>query len=103
MEFNITRKKEAQSLADNINIKEIVVIRAASESGQLYGSVSAKDIANEIPNAKLEIISGAGHLSNIEQPKMFNNVAPHLMGTIETFHCMRLNTPRIENPWIFQP
>ena len=41
---NITRKKEAQDLANSINIKEIVVIRAASESGQLYGSVSAKDI-----------------------------------------------------------
>ena len=52
---NITRKKEAQSLADNINIKEIVVIRAASESGQLYGSVSAKDIAIEISKSGVSI------------------------------------------------
>ena len=52
---NITRKKEAQSLADNIKIKEIVVIRAASESGQLYGSVSAKDIANEITKSGVSI------------------------------------------------
>ena len=52
---NITRKKEAQSLADNIKIKEIVLIRAASESGQLYGSVSAKDIANEITKSGVSI------------------------------------------------
>ena len=52
---NITRKKEAENLADNINFKEIVIIRAASESGQLYGSVSAKDIAQEVTNSGLSI------------------------------------------------
>ena len=52
---NITRKKEAQNLADNINFKEVILIRAASESGQLYGSVSAKDISNAVTDAGLSI------------------------------------------------
>ncbi len=52
---NITRKKEAQNLADNISFKEVVLIRAASESGQLYGSVSAKDISNAVTEAGLSI------------------------------------------------
>ena len=52
---NITRKKEAQNLADNISFKEVVLIRAASESGQLYGSVSAKDISNAVTQAGLSI------------------------------------------------
>ena len=52
---NIERKKEAQDLSKNINFKEIVIIRAASESGQLYGSVSAKDIAQEVTNLGLSI------------------------------------------------
>ncbi len=52
---NITRKKEAKNLADNINFKEVVLIRAASESGQLYGSVSAKDISNAVTEAGLSI------------------------------------------------
>ncbi len=52
---NITRKKEAQDLADNINFKEVILIRAASESGQLYGSVSAKDISNAVTDAGLSI------------------------------------------------
>ena len=52
---NITRKKEAQNLADNVSFKEVVLIRAASESGQLYGSVSAKDISNAITESGLSI------------------------------------------------
>ena len=52
---NITRKKEAQNLADNIKFKEVVLVRAASESGQLYGSVSAKDISNVVTEAGLSI------------------------------------------------
>ena len=52
---NITKKKEAQNLADNISFKEVVLIRAASESGQLYGSVSAKDISNAVTEAGLSI------------------------------------------------
>ena len=52
---NITRKKEAQNLADNIKFKEVVLIRAASEAGQLYGSVSAKDISAVVTEAGLSI------------------------------------------------
>ena len=52
---NVTRKKEAQNLADNIKFKEVILIRAASESGQLYGSVSAKDISNVVTEAGLSI------------------------------------------------
>ena len=52
---NITKKNEAQKLAEGLNIKEVVIIRAASESGQLYGSVSAKDIANAVTEAGLSI------------------------------------------------
>ena len=52
---NIKRKNEAQKVADNIKFNEVVIIRAASESGQLYGSVSAKDIAEALSGAGLSI------------------------------------------------
>ena len=52
---NITKKNEASSLAKNIVLREVVIIRAASEAGQLYGSVSAKDIAQSITDAGLTI------------------------------------------------
>jgi large subunit ribosomal protein L9 len=52
---NIEKKNEALKLSQNINVKEVVIIRAASEAGQLYGSVSAKDISEEITNSGLTI------------------------------------------------
>jgi len=52
---NITKKNEASTLAKNIDLKEVVIIRAASEAGQLYGSVSAKDISQSISDAGLTI------------------------------------------------
>lgn len=35
---------------------------------------AAQTLANNIPNAKLEVIPQAGHLSNIEQPENFNRI-----------------------------
>ena len=52
---NITKKNEAQKLADSIKFNEVIIIRAASESGQLYGSVSAKDISQAVSEAGLSI------------------------------------------------
>jgi large subunit ribosomal protein L9 len=52
---NLAKKKEAETLADSISFKEVILIRAASESGQLYGSVSAKDISNQVSIAGLNI------------------------------------------------
>jgi large subunit ribosomal protein L9 len=42
---NLEAKGEAETLAKKIEGKSIVVIRQASETGQLYGSVSTRDIA----------------------------------------------------------
>ena len=43
---NLERKSEAQKVADVLNGKSFVVVRAAGETGQLYGSVAARDIAD---------------------------------------------------------
>lgn len=42
---NLERKKEADSIHDKLNDTTYVVIRSAGETGQLYGSVSSRDIA----------------------------------------------------------
>ncbi len=42
---NLERKKEADAVADKLNGRAFVVIRQASETGLLYGSVSTRDIA----------------------------------------------------------
>src|SRR5690606_29447838 len=43
---NLERKGEAQKVADKLDGKPFVVVRAAGETGQLYGSVSTRDIAD---------------------------------------------------------
>ncbi len=43
---NLERKSEAQSVADNLDGKSFIVVRSAGETGQLYGSVSTRDIAD---------------------------------------------------------
>ena len=45
---NIQAKGEASKVAEKINGREIVIIRQASESGQLFGSVSVRDIADAL-------------------------------------------------------
>lgn len=41
---NLERKGEAQSVADVLGGKIFLVVRSAGETGQLYGSVAARDI-----------------------------------------------------------
>lgn len=42
---NLEAKGEAENIAGRMDDVSIVVIRQAGDSGQLYGSVSARDIA----------------------------------------------------------
>jgi ribosomal protein L9 len=41
---NLERKSEAQAIADKLEGKSFVVVRSAGETGQLYGSVAARDV-----------------------------------------------------------
>ncbi len=41
---NLVAKSEASNVAEKIDGRDIVIIRQASESGQLFGSVSVRDI-----------------------------------------------------------
>jgi len=43
---NLERRSEAQKIADDLDGKTFVVVRSAGETGQLYGSVSTRDIAD---------------------------------------------------------
>jgi len=43
---NLKRKDEAEAAAGKIDGKSVIIIRQAGESGQLYGSVSNRDIAD---------------------------------------------------------
>ncbi len=52
---NLKRRDEAQSVATSIETLDIALIRQAGDSGQLYGSVSARDIADSISEAGVTV------------------------------------------------
>ncbi len=55
---NLERKSEAEAAAKKINGSAFVVIRQASETGGLYGSVSTRDIADAATNDGVKIDRG---------------------------------------------
>lgn len=52
---NLKRREEAERVAERVVGLSVVIIRQAGESGSLYGSVSARDIAQATTEAGLTI------------------------------------------------
>jgi large subunit ribosomal protein L9 len=55
---NLTRKGEAEQVSAKLDGVHVVIIRQAGESGQLYGSVSARDIADAVTAAGFSVSRG---------------------------------------------
>ena len=55
---NAQAREKAENLSSSIADKTFVVIRSASDMGQLYGSVSARDIAEVASTKKLKLTRG---------------------------------------------
>lgn len=45
---NLERKSEAEAVAKKVDGKSVILVRQAGETGQLYGSVSTRDIADAL-------------------------------------------------------
>jgi large subunit ribosomal protein L9 len=56
--LNLTRKNEAEQVAEKLTGLKVVLIRQAGESGQLYGSVSARDLSDAVTAAGFTISRG---------------------------------------------
>ncbi|HEV7718543.1 MAG TPA: 50S ribosomal protein L9 [Arsenicitalea sp.] len=56
---NQERREQAAGIAAGLNGATVVMIRQAGETGQLYGSVSSRDVA--------EALTAAGHIVNRSQ------------------------------------
>ncbi len=52
---NLERKSEAEAVASKLDGEALVMIRSAGETGQLYGSVSTRDIADGLTEAGFTI------------------------------------------------
>jgi 3-oxoadipate enol-lactonase len=58
-------------VAAKVTVPTLVVV---GSDDRLTPPAMAKSIADAIPGARLAVIPAAGHLSNIEQPKVFNEI-----------------------------
>src|SRR5487761_2454644 len=52
---NLKRREEAERVAERVHGLSVVIIRQAGEAGGLYGSVSARDIADATTEAGLTV------------------------------------------------
>jgi large subunit ribosomal protein L9 len=52
---NLERRQEAQALAESVKDISVIIIRQASESGQLYGSIRPRDIADAVVEKGVKI------------------------------------------------
>ncbi len=52
---NLERRKDAESVAATLNGQIVTMVRQAGESGQLYGSVSTRDIAEALVAAGFHV------------------------------------------------
>ncbi|MFD0915710.1 50S ribosomal protein L9 [Pseudahrensia aquimaris] len=62
---NEERKKEAQAIADKLNGNTYIAVRSAGETGQLYGSVAARDITSTLDEAGFSVSRG---MVELQQP-----------------------------------
>lgn len=52
---NLVRRKEAESVAGKVEGIDVTIIRQAGDSGQLYGSVSGRDIAASVTESGVKV------------------------------------------------
>jgi large subunit ribosomal protein L9 len=61
---NLERKNEAEGVAAKLNGQAFVLVRQAGETGQLYGSVTARDLAEAIEAGGFSIARSQVALNN---------------------------------------
>jgi large subunit ribosomal protein L9 len=52
---NLERKTDAEKVAEALNGQSFVVVRQAGETGQLYGSVSSRDVSDLVTEAGFSV------------------------------------------------
>ena len=80
---NLERKSEAQTVADQLDGKSFVVVRSAGETGQLYGSVAARDIVEVLAAEGFNIGRNQVDLNNPIKTIGLHDVVLHLHSEVE--------------------
>lgn len=83
---NSERKEAAEAVAKNLNGQSFVVVRSAGETGQLYGSVSTRDISMILDEADFKVAKNQIDLrlpiKTIGLTEVLVNLHPEVQATI---------------------
>ena len=80
---NLERKSEAQKVAEQLDGKSFVVVRSAGETGQLYGSVAARDIIEALAAEGFNIGRNQVELNTPIKAIGLHKVVLHLHSEVE--------------------
>ncbi|HEY5819812.1 MAG TPA: 50S ribosomal protein L9 [Mesorhizobium sp.] len=80
---NLERKSEAAKVAESLDGKSFIVVRSAGETGQLYGSVSTRDIADLLTAEGFSVSRNQVELNQPIKAIGLSNVALSLHPEIE--------------------
>jgi len=80
---NLERKSEAQAVAETLGGKSFIVVRSAGETGQLYGSVAARDIVDVLAAEGFNIGRNQVDLNNPIKTIGLHDVVLHLHSEVE--------------------
>lgn len=72
----------AQDLAAPIEQIRAPTLVIGSTEDKLYPLTIAQDLARRIPGARLAVIEGAGHVSNLERPDEFNRAIAEFLRSV---------------------
>jgi len=92
---NLELKKEADAVAEKLNDQSFIAIRQAGDTGQLYGSVSTRDIADLVTAAGFTV---ARHQIELDKPiKVLGIHALHISLHPEVIVSVNVNVARSED------
>lgn len=80
---NLERKSEAQKVAEKLDGKSFVIVRSAGETGQLYGSVAARDIIETLSENGFNIGRNQVELNTPIKAIGLHKVVLHLHSEVE--------------------
>ena len=89
---NLERKTEAQKVAEKLDGKSFVVVRAAGETGQMYGSVAARDVADILAAEGFNVARNQVELNQPIKAIGIHKVTLHLHAEVEI--AVELNVAR---------
>jgi len=97
---NLERRGEAESVAVKLNGQTFIIVRQAGENGQLYGSVSTRDLAEIMEVAGFKVGRGQIELNQPIKKIGMHNVVISLHAEVET--SVAVNVARSEDEAVRQ-